>query len=77
MGYHPLWWGIVNVVVIETGMISPPIGLNVFVLHGITKGPLDVVYKGTLPFVLADIIRIALLVLFPLLVLWLPSLVKL
>lgn len=77
MGYHPLWWGIVNVVVIETGMISPPIGLNVFVLQGITKVPLQVIYKGTLPFVLADVTRIALLVLFPPIVLWLPSLVKL
>ena len=77
MGYHPLWWGILNVVIIETGMISPPIGLNVFVLQGITKVPLQVIYKGTVPFVLADIARIALLVLFPPLVLWLPGLVQL
>jgi C4-dicarboxylate transporter DctM subunit len=75
MGYDPIWWGIVNVVVIETGMITPPIGLNVFVLHGVTRVPLSTIYKGTIPFVIADFVRIALLVLFPFLVLWLPGII--
>jgi tripartite ATP-independent transporter DctM subunit len=75
MGYDPIWWGIVNVVVIETGMITPPIGLNVFVLHGVTRVPLSTIYKGTIPFVIADLVRITLLVLFPFLVLWLPSII--
>lgn len=73
MGYDPVWWGIINVVVIETGMITPPIGLNVFVLHGVTKIELGSIYKGVLPFVAADVIRLALLVLFPALIMWLPS----
>jgi TRAP-type C4-dicarboxylate transport system permease large subunit len=76
MGYSPVWWGIVNVVVIETGMISPPIGLNVFVLHGVTRVPLGIIYRGTLPFVMADFVRIALLVWFPYLVLWLPAIIN-
>ena len=76
MGYNPIWWGVVNVVVIETGMITPPIGLNVFVLHGVTRVPLSTIYQGTVPFVIADFIRIALLVLFPALVLWLPGIVN-
>lgn len=76
MGYDPIWWGIVNVVVIETGMITPPIGLNVFVLHGVTRIPISTIYRGTLPFVIADVVRITLLVLFPFLVLWLPSLIN-
>lgn len=76
MGYNPIWWGIVNVVVIETGMITPPIGLNVFVLHGVTRVPLSTIYKGTMPFVIADLVRIALLVLFPFLVLWLPGVIN-
>ena len=75
MGYDPIWWGIVNVVVIETGMITPPIGLNVFVLHGVTRVPISTIYRGTIPFVLADFVRIALLVLFPFLVLWLPGII--
>jgi len=76
MGYSSIWWGIVNVVVIETGMITPPIGLNVFTLHGVTGYPLGTIYKGVIPFVVADIVRLTLLVLFPVLVLWLPSLIK-
>lgn len=76
IGYDPVWWGIVNVVVIETGMITPPIGLNVFVLSGVTGFPINVIYKGTLPFVLADIARLILLVLFPAFVLWLPQIVQ-
>jgi TRAP-type C4-dicarboxylate transport system permease large subunit len=54
-------------------MVTPPIGLNVFVLHGVTSYPLGVIYRGTIPFVIADIIRLTLLVLFPALILWLPS----
>lgn len=76
MGYSPVWWGIINVVVIETGMITPPIGLNVFILHGVTKVPLGIIYRGTIPFILADFIRISLLVIFPSLVLLLPNLIK-
>jgi len=76
MGYSPVWWGIMNVVIIETGMISPPIGMNVFVLHGVTRVPLGVIYRGTLPFVFSDFVRIALLIIFPSLALWLPSIMK-
>jgi len=76
MGYSPIWWGIVNIVIIETGMITPPIGLNVFVLHGVTKVPLNVIYRGTMPFVLADFVRIALLMIFPAMALWLPSIMR-
>jgi C4-dicarboxylate transporter DctM subunit len=76
MGYSPIWWGIVNIVIIETGMITPPIGLNVFVLHGVAKVPLNVIYRGTIPFVLADFVRIALLMIFPAMALWLPSIMR-
>jgi C4-dicarboxylate transporter, DctM subunit len=72
MGYSPIWWGIINVVIIEIGMITPPIGLNVFVLHGVTGVPLSTIYRGTFPFIIAEIIRLTLLVIFPFLVTWLP-----
>lgn len=74
LGYSPIWWGIINVVVIEIGMITPPIGLNVFVLHGVSKDlPLNVIFKGILPFLMADICRLILLTAFPILILVIPK----
>jgi C4-dicarboxylate transporter, DctM subunit len=75
MGYDLVWWGIVNLVVLETGLITPPFGIHLFVLKGLVGAdvPLGTVYRGVLPFVLADFAKLALLVLFPALALWLPS----
>ena len=74
LGYNAVWWGIVNVVVIEIGLITPPIGLNVFVLQGVAREfPLNVIFRGIFPFLIADIFRLALIVVFPILILWLPS----
>jgi len=73
MGYDPIWWGIINVVIIELGMIIPPIGINVFVLKGVARDiPLTTIYRGVAPFIAVDIVRLAILILFPVLVLWLP-----
>jgi len=75
MGYSPIWWGIINVVVIEIGMITPPIGLNVFVLHGVAPDlPLGTIFRGIVPFLCADIGRLIILVSFPVLITLLPSL---
>ena len=74
MGYDPIWWGVVNVVVIELGMITPPIGINVFVLHAMADDlPLSRIFKGVIPFLLADVVRLVVLILFPGLCLWLPA----
>lgn len=74
MGYDPIWWGIINVVVIELGMIIPPLGINVFVLQGIARDiPLTTIYRGVAPFIAADLVRLAVLILFPPLALWLPT----
>ena len=74
MGYDPIWWGVINVVVIELGMIIPPIGINVFVVKGIAKDiPIGSIYRGVMPFVCANLVRLALLVLFPAISLWLPK----
>lgn len=74
LGFDLIWWGIIMVVVVETGLITPPFGINVFVLKGIAPDvPLTTVFKGVLPFVGADIVKLILLVMFPALVLWLPS----
>ena len=75
MGYDLVWWGIINLVVLETGLISPPFGLHLFVLKSIAGAdvPLGTVYRGVMPFVLADLAKLFLLVAFPALALWLPS----
>jgi C4-dicarboxylate transporter, DctM subunit len=73
MGYHPVWWGIIMVIVIELGLITPPIGVNVFVLYGIAETiPMRVIFRGIVPFFFAEIVCLAILILFPELVLWLP-----
>lgn len=75
LGYDLVWWGVVNLVVLETGLITPPFGIHLFVLKGLVGAdvPLGKVYRGVMPFVLADFAKLALLVLFPALALWLPS----
>ncbi len=77
LGYDTVWWGIINVVVIELGMIIPPIGIIVFVLHGLAPEiPLRTIYRGVMPFIAADLLLLALLALFPAITLWLPALLK-
>lgn len=73
-GYDPVWWGIINVVVVELGMIIPPIGIIVFILHGMAPDiPMRTIFKGVAPFVIADLLLLAVLVLFPQISLWLPK----
>jgi C4-dicarboxylate transporter, DctM subunit len=75
LGFDLVWWGIINVIVIEIGMITPPIGINVMVLNALRRDiSLQTIYKGILPFFLADMVRLAILVSFPALTLWLPKL---
>jgi TRAP-type C4-dicarboxylate transport system permease large subunit len=77
MGFDPVWWGVVNVVVVELGMIIPPIGIIVFVLHGLAPHiPIRDIYRGVAPFIAADLVLLAILVLFPGLAMWLPILMK-
>jgi tripartite ATP-independent transporter DctM subunit len=74
-GFHPVWFGIVVVVVTEISLITPPVGLNVFVLSGVLRDvSTSTVFKGVTPFWCADILRLALLVMVPVLSLFLPNL---
>jgi TRAP-type C4-dicarboxylate transport system permease large subunit len=74
LGYNPYWWGVILVMVIEVGMITPPIGMNVFIIHGVARDvPLKTIFAGILPFFYADIVRINIIILFPVLALWLPG----
>ncbi|MGH1331766.1 MAG: TRAP transporter large permease [Paracoccaceae bacterium] len=66
LGFDPIWWGIVLVMVIEIGMITPPIGMNVFVINGVAPDiSLRTIYRGIVPFLIADIVRLALVIAFP------------
>ena len=75
-GFDLIWFGIVVVITIEIGLITPPIGLNVFVLKAVLPDDVSIrdVFKGIAPFIIADFIRLALLVAFPFIALFLPSL---
>jgi tripartite ATP-independent transporter DctM subunit len=74
LGYDPIWWAIMTVCLVETGMITPPFGLNLFILNALdSRIKLTDVYRGVMPFVAMDVLKIALLILFPALVLWLPG----
>ena len=75
LGYDLIWWGVVMVCVMETGMITPPFGLNVFIMKSIGGSNLSLatVFKGVMPFVVADLIKLVLLVLFPAIAIWLPK----
>ena len=74
LGYDPIWWGIIMLIVVELGVITPPFGLNLFMLKSVTRDfETREVYRGVLPFILADVIKLALLIAVPALVLWLPG----
>ncbi len=74
LGFDPLWVGIVIVILIEAALITPPIGLNLYVVQSLrTSGSLNDVIFGVLPFVLAMLLMIALLAIFPGIALWLPN----
>ena len=73
LGFDPVWFGVIVVVTAEVGMVTPPLGMNVFVVARYTRRPLGEIFRGTFPHVLAHLVVIALLTIFPALVLWLPS----
>jgi len=73
-GYDPVWFGVLLVLLIQTAMISPPFGINLFVIHGIRgRGMLADVEIGSAPFVIALLVMIALICFFPGIVMWLPQ----
>jgi len=77
MGLDPIWFGVLIVVVVEIGLISPPVGMNLFVLATLLpQVPTRTVFRGVLPFMLVDCVRLAILVAFPALSLYLPSLMR-
>ncbi len=77
LGFDPVWLGIVIIVLVEAALITPPVGLNLFVVQSLRKsGSMTAVINGALPFVLAMFVMLALLAWIPSLALWLPSIVQ-
>ena len=74
LGFDPIWFGVIIVMTVELGLITPPVGMNVFVINSIaSRVSLPTIFRGVLPFVAVDVLRLALLIAFPALVLFLPS----
>jgi C4-dicarboxylate transporter, DctM subunit len=74
LGFDPIWFGVIIVMTVELGLIHPPVGMNVFVIKSVIKDvKLSTVFYGVMPFVLTDILRLAVLIAFPILATWLPS----
>jgi TRAP-type C4-dicarboxylate transport system permease large subunit len=77
LGVDPIYFGILIVVVVEIGLISPPVGMNLFVLSTLLpQVPTRVVFRGVLPFMTIDCVRLAILIAFPILSTWLPGFMK-
>ena len=77
LGYDLIWFGVVMVVVSEIGLITPPVGMNVFIMKGVADDvPLTTIFRGIIPFLLADVARLITIIAFPALTLFLPQLLR-
>jgi TRAP-type C4-dicarboxylate transport system permease large subunit len=74
LGFDPIWFGILVVRVTEMGLITPPVGLNVFIIRGISGVPIGTIFRGVVPHLIADALQVAALIMFPQISLFLPSL---
>jgi len=74
VGYDPIWFGVIVVIMVEMGLITPPIGINVFALAGVAKDvPMYTIFAGIWPFVGAMVVCIAFLIVFPQIALFIPA----
>lgn len=74
LGFNPIWFGVIMIIACEMAVITPPVGLNLYVIKGVAPDlHINEIIWGALPFVVIEVIAIAILTLFPSLVLWLPS----
>ena len=74
LGFDPIWFGIIIVMTVELGLIHPPVGMNVFVIKSVVHDvSFMTIFKGVIPFVLTDLLRLVILIAFPMIALWLPG----
>ncbi|MGE0231619.1 MAG: TRAP transporter large permease, partial [Flavobacteriaceae bacterium] len=74
LGYDPIWLGVIVVKTAEIGLLTPPVGLNLFIVSATAKVPVSTISRGVAPFVVAELVVLALLVAFPAIATWLPYL---
>ena len=74
LGFDPIWFGIIVVMTVELGLIHPPVGMIVFVVKSVIKDvSFSTIFYGVLPFIITDILRLIILIAFPIIALYLPS----
>ena len=74
LGFDPIWFGVIIVMTVELGLIHPPVGMNVFVIKSVVKDvSFTTIFKGVIPFVITDLLRLVILIAFPIIALWLPN----
>lgn len=74
LGFDPIWFGIIIVMTVELGLIHPPVGMIVFVIKSVVQDvDFSTIFRGVIPFIITDLIRLIILIAFPIIALWLPS----
>ena len=74
LGFDPIWFGVIIVMTVELGLIHPPVGMNIFVIKSVVEDvKISTIFYGVIPFIITDLIRLVILIAFPILALWLPS----
>jgi C4-dicarboxylate transporter, DctM subunit len=74
LGFDPIWFGVIIVMTVELGLIHPPVGMNVFVIKSVVKDvSFSTIFRGVIPFVATDLVRLVILIAFPVLATWLPQ----
>lgn len=76
LGYDPIWFGILVILMVEIGLVTPPLGVNAFVVSSISKEPIQTVFKGSIYMIFIAMIVLALIIVFPEIATWLPSTIK-
>ena len=74
LGFDPIWFGVIIVMTVELGLIHPPVGMNVFVIKSVVKDvSFATIFLGVIPFVVTDLLRLVILIAFPIVALYLPG----
>jgi len=74
LGFDPIWFGVIIVMTVELGLIHPPVGMNIFVIKSVIEdAKISTIFYGVMPFIITDILRLVILIAFPIIALWLPS----
>ena len=77
LGFDPIWFGVIIVMTVELGLIHPPVGMNIFVIKSVIEDvKISTIFYGVLPFIVTDILRLIILIVFPAIALYLPSQMK-